>query len=198
MLGERNRCEAIVQVPDQELISRCQQGDLDAFGQIYARYERVVYRYAYHMLGDPDDADDVKQDTFLKAYRTLPGFRGECSLLTWLLKVAGNLCRDRHKTRTRRGEIALLPEMAAELPDMSDLGGDPARLLERKDLHQSLYRVLAALPEGQKELIVLRDVQGLSYQQIADVLNCSVASVKLRLFRARRGFRDRMESLLQK
>ena len=198
MLREANRYEALVQVPDQELIARCQAGDLDAFGQIYARYERVVYRYAYHMLGDPDDADDIKQDAFLKAYRTLPGFRGDCSLLTWLLKVTGNLCRDRHKTRTRRGETALLPETVAELPDMTELGGDPAKLLERKDLHQSLYRVLAALPENQRELIILRDVQGLSYQQIADVLNCSVASVKLRLFRARRGFRDRMESLLQK
>ncbi len=188
--------EVLVQIPDQELIARCQRGDLDAFGQIYARYERAVYRYVYHMLGDPDDADDVKQDTFVKAYRTLPGFRGDCSLLTWLLKVAGNLCRDRHKTRTRRGEMALLPEIAAELPDPGDLGADPAVLLERKDLHQTLYRVLAGLPDGQRELIVLRDVQGLSYQQIADVLGCSVASVKLRLFRARRGFRDRMESLL--
>lgn len=187
----------LVQNPDQDLISRCQRGDLDAFGQIYARYERVVYRYAYHMLGDPDDADDIKQDTFVKAYRTLPGFRGDCSLLTWLLKVAGNLCRDRHKTRIRRGETALLPEIVADLPDSSDLGADPAMLLERKDLHQTLYRVLAGLPEGQKELIVLRDVQGLSYQEIADVLGCSVASVKLRLFRARRGFRDRMESLLK-
>lgn len=187
----------LVQVPDQDLISRCQRGDLDAFGQIYERYERVVYRYAYHMLGDPDDADDVKQDTFVKAYRTLPGFRGDCSLLTWLLKVAGNLCRDRHKTRTRRGETALLPEIVADLPDGSDLGADPAALLERKDLHQTLYRVLAGLPEGQKELIILRDVQGLSYQEIAEVLGCSVASVKLRLFRARRGFRDCMESLLK-
>lgn len=186
-----------MQLSDQELIARCQRGDLDAFGQIYERYERIVYRFAYHMLGDPDDADDVKQDTFLKAYRTLPGFRGDCSLTTWLLKVAGNLCRDRHKTRTRRGETPLIPEIEASLPDLSDLGGDPARLLERKDLHTTLYRVLCGLPDAQRELIVLRDVEGMSYQQIAEIMHCSLPSVKLRLFRARRGFKDRMESLLK-
>jgi len=187
----------LVQHSDQQLITRCQNGDMEAFGQIYERYERAVYRYAYHMLGDPDDADDVKQDAFVKAYRTLPGFRGDCSLLTWLLKVTGNLCRDRHKTRLRRGEVALLPEIQGNLPDPGSRGIDPAHLLERKDLHATLYRVLAGLPATQRELIVLRDIQGLSYLEIADVLGCSVASVKLRLFRARRGFKDRIESLLK-
>jgi RNA polymerase sigma-70 factor (ECF subfamily) len=187
----------LVQRSDQELIARSREGDLEAFGMLYERYERPVYRFAYHMLGDPDDADDIKQDTFLKAYRTLPGFRGECSLLTWLLKVAGNLCRDRLKSRSRRGEVALIPEIEADLSDASELGMDPAILLERKDLHAVVYRVLGGLPEAQRALIVLRDIQGLSYQQIAETLGCSVASVKLRLFRARRGFKDRMESLLK-
>ncbi len=186
-----------VQHSDQQLIARCREGDLEAFGQIYARYERSVYRYAYHMLGDPDEADDMMQDTFVKAYRTLPGFRSECSLQTWLLKVTGNLCRDRLKTRARRGELALFSDNRIDMPDLSERGTDPAKLLERKDLHATLYRVLAALPQAHRELIALRDIEGLSYQQIAAVLGCSVASVKLRLFRARRGFKTRMESLLQ-
>ncbi len=187
----------LAQHTDHELVIRCQRGDLDAFGELYARYERAVYRFAYHMLGDPDDADDVMQDAFVKAYRTLPGFRGDCSLQTWLLKVTGNLCRDRIKTRNRRGEMPLLTEAQGDLPDRSDRGQDPAMLLERKDLHALLYRVLSALPAPQRELIVLRDLEGLSYQQIAAVVDCSVASVKLRLFRARRSFKDRMESLLK-
>lgn len=186
-----------MQLSDQELIYRCREGDVEAFGQIYARYERQVYRFVYHMIGDPDDADDIKQDTFMKAYRSLATFRGECSLLTWLLKVAGNLCRDRLKSRSRRGEVALNLEVECDLRDTSDLGADPATLLERKDLNATVYRVLTGMPEAQRELIVLRDVEGLSYQQIADVLGCSVASVKLRLFRARRGFKDRVESLLK-
>lgn len=187
----------LVQQSDQELIARCRLGDREAFGMIYARYERPVYRFAYHMLGDPDEADDIKQDTFVKAFRTLPGFREECSLLTWLLKVASNLCRDKHKTQTRRGETALLPEMEVSLYDSSELGQDPADALERKYLRQTVHKILGGLPESQRELIVLRDLEGMSYQQIADVLGCSVASVKLRLFRARRGFKDRLESLLK-
>ncbi len=188
---------ALVQQDDWELITRCRQGDLEAFGQIYARYARPVYRYAYHMLGDPDDADDLKQDAFVKAQRTLAGFRGDCSLQTWLLKIVGNLCRDRLKSRLRRGEVAWKPEMENDLRDARDGGGDPAALVERKDLHATVYGVLIGLPPAQRELIVLRDIEGLSYQQIADVLGCSVASVKLRLFRARRGFKERALSRLQ-
>lgn len=186
-----------MQISDQELIIRCREGDVEAFGWLYGRHERTVYRFIYHMLGDPDEADDIKQDTFVKAYRSLPQFRGDCSLLTWLLKVAANLCRDRIKSRSRRGEVSLAPEIEAELRDSTELGMDPAIQIERKDLFATAYRVLAALPETQRELIVLRDIDGLSYQQISEVIGCSVASVKLRLFRARRGFKDRMESLLK-
>ena len=187
----------LVQFSDQELVARCRRGEVEAFEELYARYERPVYRFVYHMLRNADDADDVKQDTFVKAYRTLPGFRGECSLQTWLLKIAGNLCRDRIKSQSRRGEMELLPEYEGSLPDRSSFGSDPAHQMERKFMQGAVHRVLGGLPQPQRELIVLRDLEGLSYQQIAEVLGCSVASVKLRLFRARRGFKDRMESLLK-
>ncbi len=185
----------LLQSDERELIRRCQLGDRDAFGALFDRYERPVYRYAYHILGDPDEADDIKQDTFVKAYRTLPGFRGECSLLTWLLKVAGNLCRDKIKSRSRRSETGLVPEIEATLFDRGSYGADPALEMERKETTTAVHRVLNGLPQPQREIIVLRDLQGLSYQEIAQVLECSVASVKLRLFRARRGFKDRFESL---
>ena len=195
--GERIRQTLLTQISDHDLVARAQRGDREAFGHIYDRYERAVYRYAYHMLGDPEEADDIKQDAFVKAHRTLPGFRGDCSLLTWLLKVTGNLCRDKMKSRSRRGEVELAPEMEATLYDHSPYGSDPAQQLQRKFLQGAVHRVLGGLPQAQRELIVLRDIEGLSYQEIADVLVCSVASVKLRLFRARRSFRERMESLLK-
>ncbi|MCX6382725.1 MAG: sigma-70 family RNA polymerase sigma factor [Armatimonadetes bacterium] len=185
----------LLQTDERELIRRCQLGDREAFGVLFDRYERPVYRYAYHILGDPDEADDIKQDTFVKAYRTLPGFRGECSLLTWLLKIAGNLCRDKIKSRARRSEVGLVPEIEATLFDNGSYGADPAIEVERREMTTTVHRVLSGLPQPQRELIVLRDLQGLSYQEIAQVLNCSVASVKLRLFRARRGFKDRFVSL---
>ncbi len=186
----------VANLTDQELLLRCRSGDLDAFGEIYTRYSRVVYRYAVRMLSDPDDADDVMQDTFVKAFRTLPGFRGDCSLLTWLLKITGNLCRDRYKMRTRRGDTVWLDQIG-DLPDLSEHGADPADILERKDLKASVHRVLNAMPPAQKELIILRDFEGLSYQQIADIQETTLASVKLRLFRARKTLRDRMESLFR-
>src|SRR5690349_17299729 len=84
---------------EQELIARCRAGDLDAFGLIYARHETSVFRYAYHLLGHHDDADDIKQETFLRAYRAIGTFRGDASMHTWLLKICGNLCRDRVRQR---------------------------------------------------------------------------------------------------
>ncbi len=187
----------LVQHSDEEVVARCRSGDLEAFGLLYARYARQVYRFSYHMLGDADEADDIKQDTFLKAYQALHGFRGDCGLQTWLLKIAGNLCRDRLKSRARRGEIELIPEIADNLHDPVGIGTDPAAALERKHLQDTVHRVLGGLPEAQRVLIILRDIEGLNYQQIATVLGCSVSSVKLRLFRARRGFKERMESILK-
>ena len=180
---------------EQELISRSRSGDLEAFGRLFERYERSIHRYAFHMMGNSDEADDVKQDTFIKAYRALPGFRGDCTLQTWLLKVAGNLCRDRHKQRSRRSEVPLTPETDFDLPIASACDSDPVRMLERKDLHALVWRVLLGMPGHRRELIVLRDLEELSYQQIAELLNCSAASVKLSLFRARRDFRERVNSI---
>src|SRR5438034_8950251 len=91
-----------MQGTEDQLVARCRSGDLDAFGQIYSKYERQVYRYAYHLLSNRDDADDVKQETFVKAFQAMQGFRSEASLQTWLLKICGNLCRDRIKSWDRR------------------------------------------------------------------------------------------------
>lgn len=186
-----------VQPSDRELIARVRAGDMEAFGQVYERYAQPVYRFAYHLLGNADEADDVKQDAFVRVYHALPGFRGECTLLTWLLKVTANLCRDRFKSQQRRGEMALLPEIATHLPDGTRGRTDPLAALEKDYLSSVVHRALRGLPVPQRELIVLRDLEELSYQQIADVLGCSVASVKLRLFRARRALKERVESLLK-
>src|SRR5205807_4760918 len=96
--------EAFVHKPEDTVVARCRAGDLDAFGQVYAEHERHVFRYAYHLLGSREDADDVKQETFLRAFRAIAGFRADCSMRTWLLRICGNLCRDRIKSRERHPE----------------------------------------------------------------------------------------------
>lgn len=186
-----------MQISDVELVARCRAGDLDAFGQVYARYEHQVFRYAYHLLGHRDDADDVKQETFLKAHRAMKGFRSDCSLLTWLLKIAGNLCRDRIKSQHRRREVLCDPSATQHWATNASHAADPVAVMERSQTTEVILSVLDGLPATQRELIVLREVEGFSYDEIASILGCSTASVKLRLFRARGRFRERVESLLK-
>lgn len=185
-----------VQLPEDQLVARCRAGDLDAFGAIYAQYERQIFRHAYFLLGHRDDADDVKQETFLKAYNAMPNFRGQCSMLTWLMKICGNLCRDRIKARLRHKEVLYDPQTAQEFFGADTHSVDPRYVVERADTTEIILRVLSALPEPQRNLIVLHEVEGLSCKQIAEILECSATSVKLRLFRARRLFKDRVESML--
>jgi RNA polymerase sigma-70 factor (ECF subfamily) len=181
---------------ERELIARCMNGDLEAFGRLFERYEPSIFRYAYHMTGNADEADDIKQDTFVKAYRALSGFRGECTLLSWLLKVAGNLSRDHLRKRARRKEVPIMPGGELEYAATNTVNYDPALTLEREDFAITLHCALQSLPKHHRELIVLRELEGLSYQQMAEVLGCSVASIKLRLYRARRHFREQVKSLL--
>lgn len=191
------RYEETVQSSDEALVARCCAGDLDAFGQLYARYERQVFRYAYHLLGNRDDADDIKQETFLKAYHAMPRFRYECSLLTWLLKIGGNLCRDRLKSRARRSEVSLdLPETERRLQDDS-LSLDPVAVVERKQTAEIVFRALQGMPEAQRDIILLHEIEGMSYQEMAEVMDCSIASIKIKLFRARRRFKERVGALLE-
>jgi len=191
------RCGETVHISDVELVARCRAGDLDAFGQVYARYERQVFRYAFHLLGNRDDADDVKQETFLKAHRAMKGFRNDCSLLTWLMKIAGNLCRDRIKSQQRRREVLYDPGATQDWTTDPAHAADPVAVVERTQTTKLILSALGGLPAPQRELIVLREIEGYSYDTIASILGCSTASVKLRLFRARGRFKERVESLLK-
>ncbi len=182
---------------EQRLLVKCRRGDRTAFEEVYNKYTRIVYRHAYHLLGSGDEADDVMQETFVRAYRSFPEFRGDCSIHTWLLKVAGNLCRDRIKQRVRRGDVPLNLDTHYEELTPDAWEQNPAVTVEREDMHRMIYRVLDGLPAAQREMIVLRDLDELSYQEIAEVIGCTVAGVKLRLFRARKSLRTRMEALLQ-
>ena len=186
-----------MQRPEEVLVARCRQGDLDAFGQVYAQHERAVFRYAYHLLGNRDDADDVKQETFLKAYRAFSSFRSECSLSTWLLKICGNLCRDRMKSRDRRPEVLYDPVAGPEHLADSTLAVDPVAAVERAQTRETLLAVLRGMPAEQRDILVLRELEDLSYEEIAEIMGCSRASVKVRLFRARSRFRERVESVMR-
>ena len=183
-------------VPEDKLVARCRAGDLDAFGEVYALYERQVFRYAYHLLGHREDADDIKQETFVKAYQAIGRFRNDASLQTWLLKICGNLCRDRMKSWERRNVHYDAGLHAEEWHDESRRA-DPHVQAERAQTTEIVLCALRGLPAPQREIIVLHDLEELSYQEISAILGCSAVSAKLRVFRARRMLKERVQ-ILQK
>jgi RNA polymerase sigma-70 factor (ECF subfamily) len=184
-----------MQVGEDQLVTRCRAGDLDAFSQVYDRYERQVFRYAFHILGHRDDADDIKQETFVKAYQAIGSFRSESSLQTWLLKICGNLCRDKIKSWDRR-KVTYDSTLRDDILGSSSAEDGPQAIVERKEMTEIIFKALRGMPAAQREIIVLHEIEDLSYEEIAAVVGCSRTSIKLRLFRARRSLKDRVASLL--
>ena len=168
---------------DEELVARSQGGDLESFNQLITRWERPIYALAYRVIGREEDARDVCQDTFLRAYRALPGFKGQAKFSSWLYRIALNLCRDWMR-RERRVPVIQAPEGV----DLMDLAAEaePSESIEdlvaRKDLTALVERAMARLPEEQRTAIVLKEYHGLTFQEIADVVGCPLSTVKTRLY----------------
>ena len=168
---------------DEELVARSIGGDAESFNQLILRWERPIYALAYRTIGREEDARDVCQDTFLRAYRGLNGFRGQAKFSSWLYRIALNLCRDWMR-RERRTPVVQAPEDM----DLMDLAAarEPSESIEdrvgRHDLTRAVERAMALLPEEQRTAIVLKEYQGLTFQEIADLLGCPLSTVKTRLY----------------
>ncbi len=179
---------------EADLLRECREGNLKAFERLYRRHERAVFRYAYHLLGHKEDADDIKQETFLRAYGAISQFRGESGVQTWLFRICGNLCRDRLKSWERRSLTYDGGE--AQEWQSADEGQNPASLAQKAELSKIVRQALGGLPPQHREIIVLHEIEELDYAAIAEVLNCTRISVKLRVFRARKLLKERVELLL--
>ena len=168
---------------DEELVARSIRGDNESFNQLILRWERPIYALAYRTIGREEDARDVCQETFLRAFRALPGFRGQAKFSSWLYRIALNLCRDWMR-RERRVPVVQAPEGV----DLMDLAAEaePSESIEdlvaRKDLTALVERAMARLPEEQRTAIVLKEYHGLTFQEIADVVGCPLSTVKTRLY----------------
>ena len=168
---------------DEELVALATAGDLDSFNQLVARWERPIYALAYRTLGREEDARDVVQEAFLRAFRGLRGFRGQAKFSSWLYRITLNLCRDWIR-RERRQPIAQAPEGV----DLIDLASEqsPSETIEdlvaRHEISQAVARIMADLPEEQRTAIVLKEYHGLTFQEIADLVGCPLSTVKTRLY----------------
>jgi RNA polymerase sigma-70 factor (ECF subfamily) len=168
---------------DEELVARSVGGDAESFNQLILRWERPIYALAYRTIGREEDARDVCQETFLRAFRALPGFRGQAKFSSWLYRIALNLCRDWVR-RERRAPIVQPPEDVdlIELAAAAEPSESIEDLVSRKDLTRLVERAMARLPDDQRTAIVLKEYHGLTFQEIADLLGCPLSTVKTRLY----------------
>lgn len=168
---------------DEELVARSISGDTESFNELILRWERPIYALAYRTIGREEDARDVCQETFLRAFRALPGFRGQAKFSSWLYRIALNLCRDWMR-KERRAPLVQVPE-DSDLIEMA-AAAEPSESIEdlvaRRDLTRIVEKAMAQLPEEQRMAIVLKEYHGLTFQEIADLAGCPLSTVKTRLY----------------
>ena len=180
---------------DEELVARSRLGDLDSFNQLILRWERPIYALAYRVIGREEDARDVCQETFLRAFRALPGFKGQAKFSSWLYRIALNLCRDWIR-RQRRAPVVQMPED----PDALEMAADvsPVESIEdlvaRRELTAVVEEAMKLLPEEQRTAIILKEYHGMTFQEIADLQGCPLSTVKTRLYQGLSVLRKHLES----
>jgi RNA polymerase sigma-70 factor, ECF subfamily len=174
------------------LVRRCAEGDEEASTELVAEHQRTVVQLAANLLGDREEALDLSQEVFLRVFRTIHRFRGQSSLRTWIYRIVVNQARNRHRfwrRRHRGDQVSLDQHVAAHGDVLSGADPTPDRVLAQKELATRLWGALDRLPFEQRTAIVLREVDGLSYEEIAYSLDLAVGTVKSRLTRARRALR---------
>jgi RNA polymerase sigma-70 factor, ECF subfamily len=182
------------EIDERALIQRCIAGDATAFEPLVEKYRQRVWRLAYQVLHDREEAWDVAQEAFVRAFHSLPSFRGQSAFYTWLFRITVNVATDRHRQRGAQAR-AFGPERVSEeewARTTPDPGGGPEQQAARKEQRERIRSALDALPPKARTIIMLSDVEGLSYREIAEVLNCPIGTVMSRLHNARK----RLKALL--
>lgn len=189
---------------DLQLVERAQAGDRDAFRELVEKYQRRVYSICYGMLKNPDDSLDVSQEVFVKVFRYLEKFNGESTFYTWLYRIAVNMCIDFIRKNSRM-RVVDYDDGIARIESMDDggdnilpstLGLNPDKVYGRKELRQKMLEALETLSENHRTILIMREVDGLSYDELAEVLNISKGTVMSRLYHARRYYQDALREYL--
>jgi len=186
---------------DAELIARIQQGDKRAFDLLVIKYQRRIMRLLSRQVRNPSDIEDIAQETFIKAYRALPNFRGDSAFYTWLYRIAINTARNWYVAQMRRPQTVDPRENPEgetfdHIDNLKDIN-TPDAVLASRQVAQAINQAMAELPEELSTAITLREVEGLSYDEIAQAMDCPVGTVRSRIFRAREAIANKLRPVLQ-
>lgn len=171
------------------IVQGVRAGDANAFETLVTAYEKIVYNLALRMVGNPQDAEDMTQEAFLKAYNSLDSFRGDSKFSVWLYRIVSNVCLDHLRKKNRRSTVSLSVEddEGEEIQlDIPDTALSPEAMLEQKLTREAVRRGLQSLDEDARQILLLREIQGMSYEEIAQALSLESGTVKSRIFRARK------------
>lgn len=185
---------------DQQLVERVQRGDKNAYNLLVKKYQYKVANLVARFVSNPGDVPDVTQEAFIKAYRALPGFRGESAFFTWLYRIAVNTAKNYLVAQRRRPPGSDVDIEDAEFYDGGEGLKDqasPEHLMLSEEIRRAVFETIEVLPEDLKTAITLRELEGMSYEDIAKVMDCPVGTVRSRIFRAREAIDKRVQPLLQ-
>ena len=192
--------EPTVRQVDQQLVERAQRGDKKAFELLVLKYQRKLGRLLSRFVRDPAEVEDVTQEAFIKAYRALPSFRGESAFYTWLYRIGINTAKNYLVALGRRAPTTTEfdAEEAETFEDADNLrdNNTPDAMLQSKEIGEAVNRAMEALPEELRTAITLREIEGLSYEDIANVMACPIGTVRSRIFRARDAIAAELRPLL--
>ena len=197
-----------MQHSDASLIARCQKADIAAFNEIVSRYKGKIYNYVHRMSGNAEDAEDLTQEVFVRMYTNIGSFRAEASLSTWLFRIAGNLCVDNfRRTKKDRTLVHSLDAPVASddddgsgvgaTRDVPDWSAEPDKLFARKELGAHIQSALQKLPPKLRSAVILHDIEGLAYEEIAQAERIPLGTVKSRIFNARVALREHLRPYLE-
>ncbi|MDP6184108.1 MAG: RNA polymerase sigma factor RpoE [Gammaproteobacteria bacterium] len=185
---------------DKELVQRVQQGDKQSFDLLVLKYQNRIIKLVSRYVREQSDAMDVAQETFIKAYRALPNFRGDSAFYTWLYRIAINTAKNYLVSLSRRPAEAHLENADGQPIDIEELQKDienPENLLFADQVKQTILEAMNRLPEDLRVAITLREVEGLTYEEIAEAMDCPIGTVRSRIFRAREAIDTKLKPLLE-
>ncbi|MEK7395498.1 MAG: sigma-70 family RNA polymerase sigma factor [Candidatus Poribacteria bacterium] len=180
----------ITSMEDIELVGLCQKGDTDAFDRLFYKYRDKIYRTAFRMINNPEDALDLTQEIFLKAYKNISKYNFKSEFSTWLYRLAINLCIDELRKRKNSNEVLM-----DSIPENLIYSDTPEDIILSEEQESLIWKALNSLKEKERVVIVLREMEGLSYEEIANVLKCSMGRVKSRIHESREKFRKALEKV---